>query len=134
MVLHYSRRDRWLGGVFGASVLVMIIAAATVRSPSMLLVAAAYVGFIGWIWFGTYYLITGSELVVRCGPFRQTRNVSSIRQVRSTRHLISSPALSLRRLMVDCGEDGFVVISPRDRDAFLRDLKQEAPDVRILID
>lgn len=134
MVRHHSGRDLWLSCVLGISGLVMLGAAMAVRTPFMILTAAAYVGILGWIWFGTYYVIDGSELVVRCGPFRQTRDLDSIRQVRETRSPLSSPALSMNRLVVDCGDRGFVIISPADRAAFLRDLKQAAPGVIIMVE
>ncbi len=126
-----SQKDPWIGWVFGISSLIMVGAAVMDPSPAISIIAPVFVGFMAWIWFGTYYLITDTHLVARCGPFRQARRLEDIRWVRDTKSPISSPALSMTRLEVNCGNGGFLLVSPADRAAFLRDLKEAAPDVSI---
>jgi len=65
-----SKQDWWLG---------LIIWGAVLLAPIMLLVQGLYfqllicipIGlFAGWIWFGTGYTITETELKLKSGPIR----------------------------------------------------------------
>jgi Bacterial PH domain len=60
--------------------------------------------------------------VVRSGPFHWTIPLREIRSVRPTQDVRSGPALSFDRLRVEFGAGRVLLISPRDRDAFLADL------------
>ncbi|RXQ99680.1 PH domain-containing protein [Pseudoxanthomonas composti] len=75
-----------------------------------------------WLLLDTRYQLTAERLLVRCGPFRWRIALSEIRAVTPTRSLMSGPALSLDRLRVDYGRWRSVLISPRERQAFLDEL------------
>jgi hypothetical protein len=75
-----------------------------------------------WLLLGTRYQLMAERLLVRCGPFRWRILLAEIRAVTPIRSLLSGPALSLDRLRVDYGRWRSVLISPRDRHAFLADL------------
>jgi hypothetical protein len=77
-----------------------------------------------WVLATTDYTVTGHELRVRSGPFRWRIRIDDIRGVAPTRSPLSSPALSLDRLRIDYGTGNAIMISPRDRDAFLRTLAE----------
>jgi len=77
-----------------------------------------------WLLASTYYRIDAAALIVRSGPFRWTVPLSEIRSVRPSRSLLSSPALSLDRIRIDYGRGRSLMVSPSDRDGFLRALQQ----------
>lgn len=72
-----------------------------------------------WLLASTYYRIDASALVVRSGPFRWTVPFSDIRNVQPSRSVLSSPALSLDRIRIDYGAGRTLLVSPKDREAFL---------------
>ncbi|GIV58315.1 MAG: hypothetical protein KatS3mg042_1228 [Rhodothermaceae bacterium] len=99
--------DRWVG----AGALVLLLA-------TLLLV------------FPCRYHLTDTLLLVRCGVLRYRIPLDTIERIRPTRNPLASAALSLDRLQIDYRKGTFsrtVLISPRDREAFLRDLAARAP-------
>jgi hypothetical protein len=91
---------------------------------SVLLVFAIYFGLV----FPMRYGIDDGRLVIRFGVCRQTIPLENITEVSPTRNPLSSPALSLDRLLVRFGPGltQFVMISPADREAFLDELAMRA--------
>jgi hypothetical protein len=94
----------------------------------------AFVGVLGvalaillplfiWTLLSTSYTIDSTSLIVRSGPFRWTISLREIRSVTPTRDARSAPALSLERLRIEYGADRSLMVSPSDRDAFIRDLE-----------
>ena len=91
--------------------------------PVAVLVIPAGVGLPVWLFATTSYRFTDADLLVRSGPFRWRVPLREITSVRPSRDLLSSPALSLDRLRIDYAKRSFILISPRERDEFLRDLE-----------
>jgi hypothetical protein len=91
---------------------------------AMLWVLIVYVGVV----FPMRYGIGDARLTIRFGLCRQRIPLAEIRAVYPTRNPLSSPALSLDRLHVRFGEGFFksVMISPAERDEFLRHLASAA--------
>jgi hypothetical protein len=128
-----SKVDKWLAVVLAiAPVISVTMTIATVVAGESMgfglagcaLLAAVYLGLI----FPMRYGIGGGELVVRHGLVRQRCRLSEIVEVHPTRNPLSSPALSLDRLMVRKG-DRFrdaVMISPADKEGFVALLAREA--------
>jgi uncharacterized protein YcbX len=56
--------------------------------------------------------------------------LKSVTALRASRSLLSAPALSLDRIEVSYGSKR-VVISPRDRIAFVAAMKQRVPNVQL---
>ena len=83
-----------------------------------------------WMVLSTSYTLGGTQLRVRCGPFRWTIPLAEIRDVRPTRSPLSSPAPSLDRLRIDYGKRRSVMISPRDKEGFLRELAARTANAR----
>lgn len=130
-----SKRDAWLIGVLIAGLAVSCASlTASLLAPepgpglgwvvSILIVAAL---FVAWIWTTTDYTLTSGELLVRSGPFRWRVPLAEIREVTPTHNPLSSPALSLDRLEIRYGAKGFLLISPKDKNGFLRSLVAQTP-------
>jgi len=127
-----SKVDGWLAAVLLASIALLVAGLWTAHAqdgplpvalalPILLLGA----GLPLWILADTHYTVVGEELIVRSGPFRWRIALREIRSVTPTRDMLSSPALSLDRLRIEYGAGRTVMVSPADKDAFLRAL---APD------
>ncbi len=76
-----------------------------------------------WLLAGTRYTLTDSDLRVRCGPFRWRVALAEILSVTPTRNPLSSPAPSLDRLCIEYGSGKSIMISPKDKEAFLDELE-----------
>ncbi len=88
---------------------------------------------IGSLLIGTHYTVDRGELKIISGPFRWKVSIDEITSVEPTRSPLSSPALSLDRLRIRYGKGRRVLVSPADKEGFLRaigyDLKSETgPD------
>ncbi|HEY3784671.1 MAG TPA: PH domain-containing protein [Steroidobacteraceae bacterium] len=82
------------------------------------------IAFTLWTVVGTFYTLDDRTLYVRCGPFRWRIPLEEIRSVTATRDSRSGPALSFDRLCIEYAGGRRMLISPRDQQAFLRDLEQ----------
>ncbi|WP_232223917.1 PH domain-containing protein [Anoxybacteroides tepidamans] len=97
--------------------------------------AAVFIGtialplFVLWMWLTTYYVLDNDRLIIKYGPFRKIIPLNAIRSVRKTSNPLSSPALSLKRLEIVYGLYHTVLISPKDRDAFIDLLRERCPNM-----
>lgn len=87
------------------------------------LVPIATVGVPVWLGVSTRYILSDRELLIRAGPLRWRVPLQEINVIEPTRNPLSSPALSFDRLRIDYARGRSVMISPRNKDAFLRDIE-----------
>ena len=131
-----SKIDRWLLFLLVAimvfEVVVMSIVATQVNSPReatiMIVAALAIVVLIGSMLVGTHYTVAGNTLRVACGPFRWKVPIDAIQSVEATRSPLSSPALSLDRLLIHYGNRR-IMVSPSDKAGFLKAIGQDQGNV-----
>jgi hypothetical protein len=113
-----------IGGVSVVSIVDKIWAGLTIN----LLVG----GFIGQMFWTTYYTISGNNLNVRCGFFYNINiEVSKIRLIVETNSVLSAPALSLERLEMFYNKWDSVVISPPHKMDFIAHLKSLNSDIEV---
>ena len=79
---------------------------------------------LAWTLLATHYTIDEYNLTVRSGPFRWVIALSQIESVTPTRDARSGPALSLDRLRICYGGGRQMLISPQEKEAFIRDLER----------
>jgi hypothetical protein len=75
-----------------------------------------------WMVLGTYYVIDSASLAVHSGPFHWSIALRDIRSVKPIRAAFSGPALSFDRLRIEYGAGRVLLVSPREKEAFLADL------------
>jgi hypothetical protein len=92
-------------------------------TPALLLPAALPL----WLLRTTDYTTTDTHLRIRCGPLRRNVPLADVRAVRPTRNPLSSPALSLDRLRIEYSRALAAMVSPDDKEGFLRALRTRAP-------
>lgn len=78
------------------------------------------------------YTLLESQLLIRFGLFRHKINYQDIKSVKKTFNLLSSPALSLKRIEIQYSKGiGFTLISPNDLESFVKDLSLKCPDLTL---
>jgi Bacterial PH domain len=123
-----SKVDGKIAGVTVLTIAVLIVAGATLpdRNHDTAIVLHAVslfcLALCVWTLIGTYYVIDATSLLVRSGPFHWTVALREIRSVQATRDIRSGPALSFDRLRIEYGAGRVLLVSPREKDAFLADL------------
>jgi hypothetical protein len=136
-----SKKDWWLTAIVWGSMLFAIGSGvwALIAEPiggigeflTVLILSILLPVFLLWMWLTTYYVLDESSLIIRFGPFKKTVPLKEIRSVKKTSNPLSSPALSLQRLEIRYGRYDYVLISPKDRDEFMKLLAKKCPNASI---
>jgi Bacterial PH domain len=126
-----SKRDWWLGLLIWGLVLLAAVPALLKPGKGQFIIMIAVILFVGWIWFGTGYEISDDELKIRCGPFRQRIPLQEIKEIKKTRSPLSSPACSLDRMEVKYGKSKRVMISPADKENFIKAIIEKSPHIQL---
>jgi uncharacterized membrane protein YbhN (UPF0104 family) len=134
--VYRSKRDGWLVGLlwfiiaFCVAGMVYIFYAVS-SIPTIIAQEALFlilVAFTLSILRNTYYVLESDHMLIRSGWFRWRTKYSDIVEVRPTRKIWSSAALSMDRLYIRhrlLRSSSF--ISPEDKEEFMRDLATRAP-------
>ena len=86
--------------------------------------------FAAHLFLTTYYEIENDSLRIKCGfLYDKTIDIGSIRSVSKTRNPLSSPATSIDRLEVKYGQYDSVLISPKEKKAFVDHLQALNPAI-----
>jgi hypothetical protein len=96
--------------------------------------ALCYIAILHIFTYPIYYEVTDRDLIIRSGLIRQTIPLSSIDEAKPTRNPLSAPAWSLDRLHIGYRKKGkisFVLISPANRNSFLRELVRKSSDLEL---
>ena len=149
-MIHYARVDRWVAVLFGGLAVIEVGAGVAVLvagfvtraiAPGLALgvgltlnAVGALFGLALWGCYRTRYEVAPPDLRVCFGPFRTTVPLDTIVEVFPTRNPFSAPAPSLDRLQVNyrrkSGTRGMVLIAPKDKEGFVRDLAIAEPKLR----
>ena len=125
-----SKRDAWIVAVLWTASLVDFWIAAWLwlglrGAPAfvapLLLVAGV---FQLHVLYATDYTVEGDVLRVRASFFRWRIPLAAIESIEPTRNPLSSPACSLDRLLIRHGGGRCVMVSPADKEGFLRAIAQ----------
>jgi hypothetical protein len=126
-----SKRDWWLGLLIWGLVLLAAVPALLKPGKGQFIIMIAVILFVGWVWFGTGYAISDDELRIRCGPFRQRIPLQEIKEIKKTRSPLSAPACSLDRMEIGYGKSKRVMISPADKENFIKTIVEKSPHIQL---
>jgi len=124
----YSRKDRWLSIIIWGTILVCILTIILISVDGKsfvfdLFFALLMIGlilFILSIYFNTYYEISEQDVFIRSGIMKQRIPLESIKEMKKVTDILSSPALSSKRILIKHRKSYIgVQISPLDRDEFI---------------
>ena len=128
-----SKVDTWYVVLMAAVVVLsgsVAIPAVLARRWWMVMVLAAPAALLVWNWLSTSYVVSSEALAVRCLLLRKSIPLQSIRTLRASRDMRSSPALSLDRIEVLADGDS-VLVSPEDQVGFIRATRIAQPSVAV---
>lgn len=81
---------------------------------------------------GIKYTIDRDQLLVKNSIFGTTKiNVSEIRKIKETNNPLSAPAGSLDRILIKYSDSRAVLISPINRDEFIKELLKINPEINV---
>jgi hypothetical protein len=112
-------------------ILGVVIVLTVVNSAWLALaICGLVVAFIVHLWTGTSYTITADQrLLIKCGVLEKFDiDIQDIKSIKKTNELSNAPALSVDRLEI-CYNGGKVLISPRDKFKFVKELKNINPNI-----
>lgn len=95
----------------------------------LFLIAAFILLFTVAVTLPCRYTLLDDAVSIRCGLICYQIPYADIRDVQPSRSLRSAPALSLRRVAITT-DRRTVLVSPKDRDRFLEDLRTETVKLR----
>ncbi len=128
--VYKSKIDAWVAAVLVGTIFISPFAglkASTDNSPDAgwmaLLIGAPGVVLPLIALLTTRYVVKDDNLIVRCGLFAWHIPIAEISDITPTSDPIASPALSLDRLRIQYDGNKSVLISPRDRDSFLKQVQ-----------
>ena len=90
--------------------------------------------FIVYLFYTTYYIIdeTTQFLLIKSGFLvHLTINIHQIKEIKTTKNWISSPALSLDRIEILFNTYDSVLISPKEKEQFVQKLKQINSEIKV---
>lgn len=80
----------------------------------------------------TDYTIKDNKLHIRCGVlFRLDLPISKISEITHKSTILSSPALSAKRIGLKYGKTNWVYVSPKNQEEFISELKSINPEIEI---
>lgn len=101
--------------------------------PGLIIIALVAL-FITHMLLTTYYVVDNGTLNIRCGfLLNQNIAINSIKSIRETNNVLSSPAASLDRLEIAYNKYDSVMISPKDKAGFIALLKSLKPDMEVVL-
>ena len=95
-----------------------------------LLINVLVVVFIAYIFLQTYYIIDEGILKVKCAFFiNKSFEISRVTKVTETNNPLSAPAASLDRLEIVFDNHESVIISPKQKNDFILQLRKLNPKI-----
>ncbi len=86
------------------------------------------------LFFKTKYIIDNGKLIVKSGFIRyKPDDIESIKEIAATKSMISSPAPSFGRIVIKYGKYDEIIISPKDKLNFAKDLLKINPEINCKI-
>jgi len=82
----------------------------------------------------TIYTIDNGKLKIKSGFFSyKPIEISEIKRIKKTNNIISSPAASFDRIEIQYGKFKSIIISPKDKLNFCKDLNELNPEITIVL-
>ena len=89
-------------------------------------------GFVLYLFFSTEYAVIDGVVKIKCGfLYKKELSINDIKSITKTNSFISSPAASLDRIELHYGQFDSVIISPKDKIGFSKELLRINPKIEI---
>ena len=117
-----------------AAIIVIIIAPIIFLPFNMLgmIINLLVLVFILHLFWTTYYIIDGKDLIIKSGFVVDKKlAINLIRKISETSSIMSAPAASFDRLEINYGKYSSIIISPKDKSNFIKDILKINPAIDI---
>lgn len=86
-----------------------------------------------WIYFGTHYQLTKTELIYRSGPLKGKIRLDEIREIVTGKTLYAGmkPATASKGLIIRYGKYDEIYISPMTNESFVKEILKRNPQILI---
>jgi hypothetical protein len=123
-MIFYSKRSIWLGLIIFLPLLSVTLDALVNKSLEALILPLVFLALVTWLWFGTRYIIKDGVLKVWAGfiPYPHVP-IAKIERIKPTKSMLAAPACSLDRILVQYGSSDYIIVSPKDKQAFIKALR-----------
>jgi hypothetical protein len=111
-------------GIYG------VVNGATIMAPLMLFFAAIITVTEWALTVPCRYTLTDSAVIIQCGWINDRIPYSEIRDAVPSSNPLSAPALSLSRVKIIRHKGFSQLISPKDREGFIRDLNERVAKIQ----
>ncbi|MGV3610798.1 MAG: PH domain-containing protein [Fluviicola sp.] len=93
----------------------------------------AIISLFLWIYFGTYYKLTDTELIYRSGPIRGRIVMHEIREIVKGKTMYSGlkPATAAKGLIIKFRKYDEIYISPVSNESFIAEIGKRNPHILI---
>jgi hypothetical protein len=135
MQVYKSKIDIWLLAVVFVPLLIILVQALVTFTWGLLAFITAIIAVMIYMFTATKYVIDNDSLQVKMGIIEYHKvKISSITSIKKTNNPLSAPALSLKRLEVRYGNRfDYLLISPKNREAFVASLLEINPSINVNI-
>jgi len=130
------KRDLWITMFIGLILAVFVMSILIVPSNERIIIIVMVIPvaiFLGWLYFGTYYVFEEKALICKSGPFTEKIQYEKIKSLKLCENFMSSMALSRERIEIKQHGKGCVTgttyISPVERQEFLLELIGRCPNL-----
>lgn len=130
-----SSIDRPISILIWGVVIILVSSAIFVPSNKLLygIISGIVIAFLIWLYFGTYYELREDYLYCKSGPINEKIPYDSIKSIKLSENMLSSMALSRKRIEIRQHGKGYItgttLISPKNREEFLEELKKRCRDL-----
>ena len=138
MIKFTSKKDWWMTLIIFGTVAISVAAVIPLFFEEInvgTIITYLVIGLTVWlvlgIYFRTFYTVEENIVKVVSGPFRWKVPISEITSIRSTKSILSSPALSMDRLEIKYGNYKYIIISPEDKDGFVQQIVKRNEKVQV---
>ncbi|WP_420321226.1 PH domain-containing protein [Flagellimonas sp.] len=115
-----------------ASLIAGIIPLVSGRNWVGISINLAVLVFALYVFFSIYYTIEGNILIIRIGFLTVKRiDISEIKMISKSNSWIGSPAASLDRLNIIYKKHSSILVSPKDKEGFIRELTRLNSNIEI---
>lgn len=134
MVTRYTSKT---SPAFYVPVLIIWIAVTTLMITEqawiVLPVITLAVAFSAYCTFTIRYQVSDQELMISWAFWKRIVKIDSIRRIKETNNPLSAPAASLDRLEILFNKYDTIMVSPKEKEAFIQQLTGINPNIEIRI-
>lgn len=132
---YHSKVDTWLilsiYGTLAISFAPFLTGFFPLEWPCAILIVAI-AAFVSNVLFGMKYTISEGTLQIKCGIIPSGKyDIAKLHKVTATHTLLSSPAASIDRIQLKFHGNESVVVSPRKKADFIKQLEQINPNITV---